>query len=65
MEKILKHGSTFTFSATIEENITELERLYNFRTRDERRRYFASWYKEEMYEIRRESADVLNSRKGE
>ena len=65
VEKILKHGSTFTFSATIEENITELERLYNFRTRDERRRYFASWYKEEMYEIRRESADVLNSRKGE
>lgn len=65
VEKFLKHGAGFTFSPKMEDCVAELERLYNFRTKEDRRKYFASWYKEEMYAIRKASADTVNSRKGE
>ena len=64
VEKMLKHGAEMKFSSKISENIYELERLYNLRTREERRRYFSNWYKEELLKIRNDSATAMLVKRG-
>lgn len=57
VDKFIKHGSRFEFFTKMEQTVLELEKLYNFRTRDDRRAYFANWYKEELLMVRRESQE--------